>query len=190
MSSSRGRSSGVVRVIVGVIVGSAFLVGSAAPAAAHTALTASSPKDGGKIDVAPSEILLEFTEPILAVGARVVVLGPDSVAYQTGALQVGVHKLAQPLKPLGPSGEYRVEFRVVAYDGHPLTSEIRFVLTKPGPAAGGVKALAPPGPLVPVSLSVRDAPLWESWTGGVLVVLLVLGAVLFGWRVTRDLDYS
>jgi methionine-rich copper-binding protein CopC len=177
-------------VVVGVIVGGAVLVGSAAPAAAHTALTASSPKDGGRIDVAPSEILLQFASPILTVGSLVVVLGPGSVAYQAGPAQIAGSELAQPLKPLGPAGDYRVGFRVVADDGHPLTGEIQFALTKPGPAAGGAKALSGPASLVPVSVSVRDAPLWESWTAGVLVVLFVLGAVLFGWRVTRDLDYS
>lgn len=189
MSSGTGRSRGVARLIVGVIVAGAFLVGSAVPAEAHTALESSSPQAGSTIDVAPSEIVLEFSEPVLTVGSLVVVLGPGGLAYQAGAARMAGDRLTQSLKPLDAPGEYRVGFRVVADDGHPLTGEIRFTLTKPVPAAGGAQALVRPPSLAPVSNSVRDAPPWESQAVAVLTVLLVLGAVLFGWRVTRGLDY-
>jgi methionine-rich copper-binding protein CopC len=192
VSYGTGRLTGVVRVIGGMIVSAAFLAASAAPAAAHTALKASSPKDGGKIDVAPSRLVMEFTEPILAIGSRVVVQGPDAGQYQAAAPQIVDNKLTQPLKPLGPPGEYRVEFRIVAYDGHPLTSGIRFTLTKPGPAAGGSQAVTQLAPLAPVSASnstsVNNAPSWAPWIVSAVAVILMSGAVLFGRRVTRGLD--
>jgi methionine-rich copper-binding protein CopC len=188
MSYDTIRPTGAVRAIVGAMVSVVFVVVSAAPAAAHTSLKASSPKDGGKIGVAPDELVLEFTYPILTVGYRIVVQGPDGRQYQGKAPQIADNKLSQPLKPLGPPGEYRVDFRVVAYDGHPLTSGMRFTLTKPGPAAGGAKALAQPPRLAPVSDTVHDAPSWVSWAGGALTALLVFFGVLFGWRVTRGLD--
>lgn len=190
MSYGTGRPSGVVRVIVGVVVAVAFLVGSAVPADAHTALESSSPPDGSTLAVAPTEIVMEFSEPILAVGSLVVVLGAGGIAYQAGAAQIAGDRLTQPLKPLDAPGEYRVGFRVVADDGHPLTGEIRFALTAPVPAAGGAPALTGPPSLAPVSNSVHDAPPWEPWTAAVLTVLLVLGAALFGWRATHDLDHS
>jgi methionine-rich copper-binding protein CopC len=177
----------IVGAMVYAIISAAFLVSSALPAAAQTYLTASSPKDGGKVDVAPSRVVMEFTTPILTTGYRVAVLGPNhSIAYQQLAAQITGDKLTQPLRPLGPPGEYRVEFRVVAADGQPLTGELRFTLTKPGPAAGGANAR--PAPFVPASTSVDDAWPWEPWTAGALAVLLVTGAVLFGRRVTHDLD--
>jgi methionine-rich copper-binding protein CopC len=192
VSYGTGRLTGAVRVIGGMLVSAAFLAAWAAPAAAHTALKASSPKDGGKIGVAPDQLVMEFTEPILAIGSRVVVLGPDGGQYQAAAPQIVDTKLTQPLKPLGPAGEYRVQFRIVAYDGHPLTSGMRFTLTKPGPAAGGSTAAAQPAPLAPVSASdstsVNNAPPWAPWIGGAIAVILMSGAVLFGRRVTRGLD--
>jgi hypothetical protein len=177
-------------VIVSVIVSTVFIVASAAPAAAHVYLKASSPKDGGEIGVAPSRLAMEFTGPIVDFGHRVVVRGPDGRDYQAGAPRTGGTTLTQPLKPLGPPGEYRVTFRVVADDGHPLVSGIRFTLTKPGPAAGGGTAMTQAAPLaaVPASNSVNNAPSWAPWLGGALAMILVLGAVLFGRRVTRDLD--
>lgn len=187
MSYGTDRSTGAARMIVGAIASAAFVVTSAAPAAAHTALRASSPKDGGEIDKAPSELLLEFTEPIRKVGFRLVVQGPDARQYQAGAPQISGDTLAQPLKQLGPTGEYRAEFRIVSADGHPVTGEIRFMLTKPGPAAGGAKAVKP-APLVSVSAnSLNNAPPWASWIGAAAVVILASGAVLFGRRVTHGL---
>jgi methionine-rich copper-binding protein CopC len=191
------RAGAVVGAMAGAVVGTGFgaglLVASAAPAAAHTALKASSPKDGGKIAVAPSRLLMEFTEPILGVGSQVVVRGPDGTDYRSGAAQIVDNKLTLPLKPLGPAGAYRVTFRVVAADGHSLTSGMRFTLTKPGPAAGGAKAVAQPAPLVPVTAydaakSVNNAPPWGAWVGGTIAVLSISGAVAFGRRVTRGLD--
>src|SRR4051794_26244274 len=188
-----GRSASAIRVMAGalvaVVTGAVFLFGWAVPAGAHTALKATSPKDGGEIAAAPSRLLMEFTAPILSIGARVVVVGPDGDQYQAGAAQpAGGNRLAQPLRPLGPPGVYRVEFRVVAYDGHPLTGGMRFTLTRPGPAAGGSGAVVRPAPLAAVSSDVNNAPWWAAWAGGAVALTAISGAVLFGRRATRDLD--
>lgn len=190
MSYGPGRLAGAVRLIIGAIVSAVFLVASAMPATAHTSLKASSPEDGGQIDVAPSGLVLEFTGPIVPFGYRVAVRGPDGRAYEAGAPLAGRTTLTQPLKPLGPRGEYRVTFRVVSDDGHPLVSGIRFTLTRSGPEAGGGTAVAQAAPLVtvPASNSVNNAPLWAPWLAGAVAMILVVGAVLFGRRMTRDLD--
>jgi methionine-rich copper-binding protein CopC len=189
VSNVTGRPTGAVRVLLGALLGATFLVASAMPASAHTALAASSPKDGGKIAVAPSQLQLEFTTPIYTSGFRVAVQGPDGLSYQAGAAQAVGNKLTQPLKPLGPIGLYRVQFRIVASDGHPLVSSMEFTLTKPGPAQGGAKATTY-GPLSSVRTltSANDAPGWAPWTGVAAVAIAAFGAVVFGRRVTRGLD--
>lgn len=189
MSYRKGWPPGVVGMLAGAIV-AAFIFVSAAPAAAHTALEASSPKDGGTIDVAPSRVLMRFTEPVLNSGYRLVVIGPDDRAYQAGAAQIAGKEVTQALKPLGASGEYRVEFRIVSADGHPLTGGLRFTLSKPGPAAGGAPAVARPAPLAAVSTSdsVNNAPPWAPWIIAGTALVAICGAVLGGRRVTRGLD--
>ena len=188
------RSAGVVAWIVGVVAVvfiAGFLAFSAAPVWAHTALEASSPKNDGKTGVAPAQVVLKFTEPIMTTGSRVVVQGPDGVDYHAGPARIAGDRLTQSLKPLGPAGQYRVRLRVVAADGHPLSSGMRFTLTKPGPAAGGAQADDRPIALAPVystSGSVNNAPAWGPWLGGVFAVMLLSGAVWFGRRATRDLD--
>jgi copper resistance protein C len=191
VSYGTGRLAGVISVAAGAIalaiVSAVFLAGAAVPAAAQSYLRGSSPQDGGRIGVAPSQVVLEFTQPIRATGYRVVVLGPTrTVAYQQLAAQITGDRLTQPLRPLGPPGEYQVEFRVVSADGLPMTGELRFTLTRPGPADGG--AAARNAPYVTAATDVTDTRPWEVWTAGTLAVLLVIGAVLFGWRVTHDLE--
>lgn len=190
MSYGRGRLTGAVRIIAVAIVSVAFVLIAAPSAAAHTALKASSPQDGSKIDVAPSRIVLEFTLPILNIGDRVVVLGPDGREYQAGPPQSVEYTLTQPLKPLGRSGEYRVEFRVVAADGHPQTFAIHFTLTKPGPAAGGAAAAAGLIPLPPPgsASAANNAPLWATLIAAAGALALMSGAVLIGRRATHGLD--
>jgi hypothetical protein len=178
----------MVRIIAVAIVSIVFVLGSAAFADAHTALRATSPQDGSRIDRAPSQLVLEFTLPIKDIGYSVVVLGPDDHTYQEGRPQVIDNRLTQPLKPLGPAGLYRVGFRVVASDGHPQTFGIQFTLTKPGPGAGGAAAVGLAPLLPPGSASAADnAPLWATVIGSVGALALMSGAVLIGRRATHGL---
>lgn len=188
MSYGKRRLTGAARMIAAVIVSLAFVVALAPPASAHTALTESSPQDGGQIDRAPTEVRLQFSSLILTVGAKIVVQGPDGQEYQTGEPQIVGDKVTQPLKPLGGSGEYRVEIRVVADDGHPNSFGMRFTLTKPGPAAGGAQAASLVALLPVPSGSEKNAPWWAPWLAVASLLILVSGAVLFGRRTTHDLD--
>jgi hypothetical protein len=67
-----------------------------------------------------------------------------------------------------------------------MTGVLRFTLTRPGPALGG--AAARNAPFFTAASEVTDTRPWEVWTAGTLAVVLVIGAGLFGWRVTRDLE--
>lgn len=190
MSYGSGRLTGAVRIIVVAIVSIAFVLVATPFADAHTALKASSPQDGSKIDKAPNQILLEFSLPILTIGYRVVVQGPDGHQYQVGTPYIVDNKLTQSLKPLGPTGVYRVDFRVVAADGHPQTFGIQFTLTKPGPAAGGAASVSALIPLPPPgsASAANNAPPWAPWTVSGVALIVIFGAVLFGRRTTHGID--
>jgi copper resistance protein C len=190
MSYGRRRLTGMVRILAVAIVSVVFVLGSATFAFAHTALKATSPQDGSRIDRAPGDLVLEFTLPIQNIGYRVVVLGPDNQEYQAGNPVIVDNTLTQPLKPLGPAGEYRVGFRVVAGDGHPQTFGIRFTLTKPGPGAGGAAAVAGLTPLPPPgsASAANNAPLWATLIAAMGALVLMSGAVLVGRRATHGLD--
>lgn len=189
MSHGRSRLTTRIRILAVAIVSIVFVLVSAPYVSAHTALRATSPQDGSRIDRAPSQILLEFTLPIQNIGYRVVVLGPDGHEYQAGNPVIVDNRLAQPLKPLGPVGDYRVGFRVVAADGHPQTFGIRFTLTKPGPAAGGAAAVSGLTALPPPDSAgaANNAPLWATLIAAVGALALMSGAVMIGRRATHGL---
>jgi copper resistance protein C len=183
------RPTGAARVALAALIGAGFVVATAVPAGAHTAVEASSPKEDAKLEAAPSQVLLDFTEPIRTSVSRAIVQGPDGRRYESGAAQVAGDKLVQPLRPLGAPGLYLIEFRVVASDGHPLVGELKFTLTKPGPAAGGTRYRAQAAPTARVGIAgTNGVPTWAPWAGGAAAVIFAAGAVWFGRRVTRGLD--
>ncbi|HEX5403451.1 MAG TPA: copper resistance CopC family protein [Pseudonocardiaceae bacterium] len=185
---SHARLIGAIRAVVAAFVVFVFVLASAPAASADTAVLAlvtSSPRDGDEMALAPSQVELHFSEALRPGGDRVIVLGPSGASYQSGPARIVDNKLTQPLAPLGPSGTYRVDFRVVVADGHTLSETIAFTLTKPGPAAG---AALPSGPHMftqPVETALTDAPPWAPWAVGAVALILVFGALLFGRRATH-----
>jgi hypothetical protein len=182
---SHARLIGTIRVVVAAFVSVAFVFASAPAASADTVLVTSSPQADDEIALAPHQVELQFSEALRPVGNRVIVLGPSGGSYQTGAARTVGDKLTQPLAPLGPSGAYRIDFRVAAANGDTLYETITFTLTKPGPAAG---APLPSGPHLfaqPGETALSDAPPWAPWAVGAVALILVSGALLFGRRVTH-----
>lgn len=182
---SHARLTSAIRFVVAAFVTVVFVCASAPAAAADAVLVGSSPQDGDEVALAPHQVELRFSEALRPAGNRVVVLGPSGGSYQAGAPRIVGNELTQPLAPLGPSGAYRIDFRVVAADGHTLFETIAFTLTKPGPAAG---AALPSGPHLftqPGETALTNAPPWAPWAVGVVALILVSGAVLFGRRATH-----
>lgn len=184
---SYARLIGAIRIVVAAFVSVAFVFASAPPASADILLVASSPQADDEVVQAPSQVDLQFSEELRAVGTRVIVLGPDGHPYQTGAAQVVGNKLTQQLAPLGPSGEYRVDFSAVPDNGPALDGTLAFTLDKPGPAAGAAVAPGPRQFTQVGETALTNAPPWTPWAVGATLLILMSGAVLFGRRVTHDL---
>ncbi len=130
----RGRAGlrvGVVGVAALVMVGFA-----ASPAAAHNELIAATPKDGAVLPTAPATVELEFTEVVDNRFARVAVTDPAGDVLALRPARVEGTKVIQPLTLPAP-GRYRVGFRVVSTDGHPVEGGISFTVGSAGPATPG-----------------------------------------------------
>ncbi|MFI7688389.1 copper resistance protein CopC [Nonomuraea sp. NPDC049655] len=127
-------------VRAGVAVGGAvLLLLAAAPAAlAHDRLKSSSPADGAKLAQVES-IELEFTSRMTL--PTLVLDGPAGENLPLGKPRAqGVTVKAEPAAPLEP-GKYRLAWRVVSSDGHPIAGELRFTVTAPAtPAASEPEA--------------------------------------------------
>lgn len=106
----------------------ASIVLSTTPAAAHARLIGSDPEDGATVDVAPVEIVLEFSERVQEDFAQVAVLDADDGHHEDGEPVVSGSTVTQAVNALS-AGDYRISYRVGSSDGHPISGTLTFTVT-------------------------------------------------------------
>lgn len=181
------------------------LVGLAGPAAAHAGLIESSPADGASVQPAPRQVSLRFTEPLDPKLIALVVTGPDGPESNAGPPFVSGAEVVQPLPPASGDGMYRVAYRVVSTDGHPVQGQVGFrviaparVPAVPGPADSPSAAADPSPPADPSpagdpspAAAAAAAPAPSAEPGGLRAPLLggaaavIAGVALLVVGVTR-----
>ena len=184
MRSGDAMTRSVLRLLAATLAACVALLVGAAPAFAHTRLEGSDPTDGSSVASGPTSISLRFSESVSADFTTLTVVGPDGAQYQTGSVSAADGQVSTAVSPLGPAGTYRIGYRVVSDDGHPIQGTVSFLLTSPGSGAG--RPAAAPGPPTAVATPAvdpqaasrqgEDAPIWP-WLAGA-VVLVGAGAVV------------
>ena len=162
-------------VLLVVLGGLLLLAGTATPAAAHNSLIRTSPADGTTVPRTPSELVLTFNEPGIALGTSIVVTGPTGPVTVGGARLVDT-TVRQTLAGGAPAGRYEVVWRVTSDDGHPVTGRYAFTSSAAG-AAGP--------PADPVSSTTARSGTGSPAQGLPVWVLVVLGVVLLVLVVAR-----
>lgn len=115
----------------------------AAPsAAAHTELVRMVPAAGSTLADVPEDIRLVFSEEVQSRFARVAVTAPGGQRVEAGRPQAAGGTLTQPLRASAAPGSYTVAYRVISADGHPVSGELAFAVTRAGTSPPG----APTGP--------------------------------------------
>jgi methionine-rich copper-binding protein CopC len=104
------------------------------PAAAHTYLVATRPKADATVTERLTAVVLRFNEPVNQSVGKVEVRASDGTAVHDGAVEIDAERVRQPLGALPVAGDYTVEYRVVAADGHAITGKFRFTYDGPVPA--------------------------------------------------------
>jgi len=178
--------AGVVAVLVGGLA-TLLVVTAAAPASAHTRLLSSTPANGATVPTAPATIQLLFAQRLLGLGA-VAVDGPGGVGVAAGEAVLAGATVTQALVANRPAGSYRLAYRIVSADGHPVAGEITFTAT----AGTGAPSTAPsatgagPTPTVVVDPTGGAAGRASAaaggddggWSTGLIVGVAVGGGVL------------
>jgi copper resistance protein C len=180
-------------VTVTLLAGLALLLG-AGPALAHSRLQSSNPSNGASLDTAPQQVSLTFNEEMTPGFSTITVVGPDGTHYETGDVAADGGTVSRSVLPLGPAGQYKIGYRVVSADGHPVSGEVSFTLTTagqgaaaPAPATSAPTAapVAAPAP-APAAAAPADgdggSPVWP-WIVG--AVVLVGGGVVAALRLGR-----
>jgi len=150
------------------------LFAMAAPASAHNSLTNSNPADETSLDAGPAEVVLTFDQPVQKAEKlnNIAVTGPDGNQWQDGPAKVDSNVVTVPVRELGPKGVYKIGYRIVSADGHPVSGELKFTLTTagngtPAPAQNAVDGGS--------GGDEGGLPIWV-WLAGAVVLL---GAGLF-----------
>jgi methionine-rich copper-binding protein CopC len=175
----------VTRLLVSIGALALLLTLHASAASAHTELLDSDPEDGANLDAAPGQIVLTFGEPPFDQGLAVVAVGPDGSKTSLNP-QVEGAKVIVPWPPVASVGDYQVNWRVVAADGHPLSGTLRFSIR---PTASATKATRPTQPAATATPETTTAPSAVSNTAGsqnsfpTWVLILIGVLVLVGVRV-------
>lgn len=166
------------RLLVLPVLVVALLVGIPA-ARAHTDITGSDPVDGATMKKAPDRVTISFSEPPLDTGLAVVATGPTGRTPLSASVS-GTDVVA-PWPPESAPGAYRVAYRVVADDGHPIEGSITFTIRGAG------------GPTSSPSATASDAPAVEDETPSgiptwlwIVALLLVAGAAVLLTRRGRQ----
>ena len=193
------RGSRLVRTLLGTalvaVVGVLPALSVAAPASAHSALTASDPAEGSTVSADLERVTLTFSEAPLAgldAGLRIEVRDAAGTDESTGEVTVSGDTMS---KAVGLSaGPHTVLWRYVSPDGHPIDGQVAFTVTAagPSPTSSSPAASSPAAPspsaspsssaaAAPASPSVSSASIAPSgpfpWVlGTVVVVLLAAGA--------------
>jgi Uncharacterized protein, homolog of Cu resistance protein CopC len=105
-----------------------LLLRAPALAEAHTALVSSTPAAGSRLASAPRQIRLVFSEPLEPTLARIeLVKDGHLLMLSVGGDPHDVHALVASLGELSPGG-YRIMWRVVSADGHPVSGAVDFAV--------------------------------------------------------------
>ncbi|HWM04721.1 MAG TPA: copper resistance CopC family protein [Actinophytocola sp.] len=157
-----------------IIVGLACLTlfGLATPAFAHNSLIASNPADEATVEAGPASVELTFDQPVQKGEGlnSVTVAGPESTNWETGPVEVTGNVVTAPLGELGPAGDYRIAYRIVSADGHPVTGDLAFKLTNAGDGEPIAASANIGGEAAGDSSGGGGLPIWV-WIAGAVVLL-------------------
>jgi copper transport protein len=170
--------------LVAVLGGSLVVdVLAARPAAAHATVVETTPADGARLDTAPAEVSVSFTEGVSLGAGYLRVLDADGTRVDTGAAAVRDRVVSVALRSGLPEAGYVVTYRVVSADSHPISGAWSFVIgdgALPAPGSVGDGGAGDSG-----SAAVGAAQPAVRWLG-YLGLALGLGVPVFLITCWRD----
>lgn len=156
------------------------LLGVAGPASAHDELLDATPRAGATIARLPGEVRLVFDDRVLPDLSEVRVTGPEGRVLSSGSPTVSGTVVTQRTAGAAPAGGYRVAYRVVSADGHPVVGTWAFRVS-----AGGRDGGAAPAQTAGTGGSGGSGPSGQELAALGLVLVAGLGSLVLRARVVR-----
>lgn len=183
----RGRSV-LLCLLTGLLV---LLPGLAA--SAHSALIGSNPETGSTIRTLPTQLELQFNEPVSDISPAMVLRRDGSTVATLTPRADGSRLVADAPAETLPDGRYSLVWRVVSADGHPVDGVATFTLAggptpTPSSTATDIDPVSPE-PTATARAAATSSDAAPSRTGayalGGLAALAVLGVVVALVRRSR-----
>jgi methionine-rich copper-binding protein CopC len=169
----------LVRKVASAILGASLVVGSISPAWSHTDVSSTSPKDGSAVAAGSNNVSVSFNDKILnlADSSEIVVVDSENRPLKVECLEVEGKQL-QAVVYLETAGDYRVTWRTVAEDGHPLTGTPALEYVRPA-CAGPEPTEEPEVPVEPTPPVDSSSPDTTLFTLGALFLAVTVSIVFF-----------
>jgi copper resistance protein C len=158
--SRRARLVAVSLLLLAVTIGATLTAGAAS---AHAARVSVDPAENAAVSTGPTHVSATFNEELQTTFAAMTVVGPDRNLWSSGQPQVQGAVVSVGVRPLGPTGNYTVNYRVTSADGHVVSGSWSFRLTTAGTGT--------PGPTADTSdTESGDLPVWPFVVGAMVLV--------------------
>ena len=176
------------KAIAALALAAATLLPSQA-ASAHAELETSNPEANSVIGAAPTFVSLTFGEKLMVIDGekdanQIQVTDGTGTRVDNGDSQVTGEVLTVSLKPDQADGTYKVTYRVVSEDGHPIEGVYEFEVSA---AAQSVEATpmaiddqSPAAVLYDANSMARTAKAPDSNNSAAIGIGVAVGAVLIG----------
>lgn len=148
-TARRPRPWTVVRATMALLATVGLLLLGSTAAVAHDTLESTTPEDGSTVATAPTQVVLAFSDDVVAVGTKIVISGPDGEVQQ-GRPRVDGTKVTQSMAPASAAGKYTVTWRATSKDGHPVSGTFTFTAKAAGASV--------PSRTAPTSTPVVSSP--------------------------------
>ena len=126
MTVLRGRRGlSLLLLLTGWLLAGVVLAG---PASAHAVLVSTTPGESARLDTAPAEVTLRFSEGVTLGAGYARVLTSDGTRVDTDEASADGDTLTIPLDPELADGGYLVTYRIVSADSHPVQGAWSFVV--------------------------------------------------------------
>ncbi|WP_110944275.1 copper resistance CopC/CopD family protein [Streptomyces niger] len=192
-----GRSGAALRLLVLAAALLGVLLGGAAPASAHAALTDSSPAQGAVLQKAPAQVALSFSEGVSMGDDSIRVLDPKGKRIDRGKLldlcSGSTVKYGTGLPPGLPDGTYTVAWQAVSADSHPVSGAFTFSVGAPSESAAVVPQQDAGGGLVGALYGIARYVAYAAFAllvGGACFVLACRPSAALGRPVQRLVVWS
>ena len=146
---------GVKRVVPLVVLLLLVLVAGGGIAQAHSELVSTTPEDGQVLDAPPTELTFTFNEDLLPDFVNFVATDPGGQVLELAVSGVNGPTATVAWPAEAPGGEWRVDYRVVSQDGHPVDGGITFSYAAESPSPTPTSAAPSPAP---TTSSAEPAP--------------------------------